>query len=92
MPRTITDWLRLNEAALYYYKQTGHKVPNKQTLRNWIVKGKRDYTGKIIRLEGIPGRVYLTRKRWVDEFIERMKGPEITFNGVVLDYDTELPA
>jgi len=95
MPR-VNDWLRLNEAALYYYRQTGFRLPTAMTIKNWIRTGKSDYTGRRVRLRGkqVERGMHLTRKKWVDEFIGRMTGPSIgmvTINGTPVVYDTELP-
>jgi hypothetical protein len=52
------DWLTLKEAAVYFYGQTGLKIPDAGTMRGWFRKGKR----------------LLTRKRWVNEFIDKIWG------------------
>ena len=79
--KRIDDWLRMSEAALYYYKQTGHKVPTMDTVRNWIKKGRGDYAGVPVKLRGErrgnQKGLWITRKVWMDEFIERLKAPVI---------------
>lgn len=79
MVRKLPDWLRLADVPMYYYHQTNTKVPTIGTVRWWIKHGKQDYNGNLVRLKhkiGKWGR-YMTRRAWIDEFIER-----ITFGGI----------
>jgi len=45
------EWLRTLDAARYYYKLTGDRIPAEQTVRNWMTKGKRSYDGSKIKLK-----------------------------------------
>lgn len=78
MSRKLPDWLRLKDVPAFYYHQTGDKLPSIATVRHWMKHGKRDYTTEMVRLKHIVRKgLWMTRKAWVDEFINRV--------GVILD-------
>ena len=83
--KQTNDWLRMGEAALYYYKQTGHKLLGRDAIRHWIKSGKDGYDGSRVKLKGErrgKGKgLWFTRKAWVDAFIRQMQGPK--FNETV---------
>ena len=75
----VNDWLRLREAALYYYKQTGDKVPALDTVRNWMTSGKDGYDGKRVKLRTVwMKNARVTREKWMDKFIEKIQRREIS--------------
>ncbi len=86
----INDWLRMPEAARYYYKQTGTRLPTRDTVRKWITIGREGYCGRRVHLKGElhkTGRckVYLTRRVWMDEFIVKLHGPKSSIDAIILD-------
>jgi len=65
------DWLRTLDAARYYYKVTGDRIPSEQTVRNWMTKGKRAYDGSKIKLKYVNrGNMRVTCAEWVRAFAE----------------------
>lgn len=74
----VNDWLRLREAALYYYKQTGDKVPAMSTVQKWMTSGKDGYDGKRVKLRTVwMKNARVTREKWMDKFIEKIQRREI---------------
>lgn len=62
------EWITLEEARWYYYKQTG-KLPGQYTMWRWTRRGKKGtrlYAVKRVEFLGIR-----TKKKAVDKFIER---------------------
>jgi len=79
MPAQKPDWIRLNDVPSYYYSRTGHKLYTVEAVRHWMKHGKRDYCNNVARLKHkIRKGLWLTRKAWVDEFIDRMMGGTIS--------------
>ena len=77
----VNDWLRLREAALYYYKQTGDKVPAIDTVRHWMTSGKDGYDGRRVKLRAVwMKNARVTREKWMDKFIEKIQRREIVKN------------
>ena len=77
----VHDWLRLREATLYYYKQTGHKVPAISTVQKWITSGKDCYDGKRVKLRTVwMKNARVTREKWMDKFIEKIQRRGIVRN------------
>ena len=63
------------EAALYYYRQTGAKLPHRHTIKSWMEQGKL-VRGKVIVLKSKRGRLWgrwVTTKQWMDEFIHQIE-------------------
>jgi hypothetical protein len=68
------DWLRLADAARYYWNITGAKIPNVNTLRLWIKKGKTNSRGKTVSLKSVNvAGMYLTRQAWIREFVKKVQ-------------------
>ena len=79
MPAESKDWIRVNDVPAYYYSRTGHKMYTPEAVRHWMKHGKQDYNGDIAKLPfKIRKGLWLTRKVWVDEFIDRMTGGRIS--------------
>ena len=79
MAKRYADWLRLSDVPAYYYHVTDDKIPTDRTIFNWVRHGRRTYDNVLVRLTArFRHGLWMTRKAWVDEFINRIKGVTIS--------------
>ena len=73
MTKEPKTYFRTAEAARYYYKITGDRLPTCQTIRNWMSKGKLGYDGSLIKLNHLSrGKIKVTCADWVETFAEEI--------------------
>ena len=79
MTDSITDiekkegrFLRLSNVPAYILKISG-VVVKRRVINDWVNKGKRCYTGRLIKLRAINScGLWLTTTVWVEEFLRKL--------------------
>lgn len=65
------DWMTMRQAALYVGPRREGRPTDKETVREWAIRGLR---GVVLRSE-TRGGIRMTTAEWVDDFFRRLDAP-----------------